>query len=371
MDKKNIVIIRSTGIIEDSRTIKLATKLSELGFNVTILGWDRRNEYDETKYVKLGSNDVLIKYFKVPCSYGGGIKNIFKMIKYHKWLKNQVKTLPAGTIVHACDYDTAKPVYKVCKNKFKLIYDIFDFYSDTHNLPFPLNIIAKKEEIKIINCADCTVICSEQRVKQISGSKPKKLVVIHNTPNLSIKTDEIKINDRLKICFIGALTPDRLLNEIADEIPNNPQFDYVFGGLGIYEGKFKDLSEKFENVKFLGKIPYNEVLKAEQDCDILFATYNPEIKNHKYSAPNKFYEAGCLKKTIIVCKNTGIDEIVNEYKTGMVIEYSAKSFFDAIRELDKNRELIKEFGKNGNKAYDECFSWKIMEERIKEMYKEL
>ncbi len=371
MENKNVVILRSTGIIEDSRTIKLATKLCELDFNVTILGWDRRNEYDEEMIIDLNQKSAKIKFFKLPCSYGGGLKNLFKMMKFHKWLKRQVKTFPVGTIVHACDYDTAKPVYKLCKNKYKLIYDVFDFYSDTHSLPFMLDKIIKKSELSIINSADCTVICTEQRVRQIAGSNPKKLAIIHNTPNIDESSNKVKFNERLKICFIGALNKDRLLEEIADEIPNHAGYDYVFGGLGVFEDKFKKLSETYENVKFLGKLSYKEVLEAEKDCDILFATYNPVILNHKYSAPNKFYEAGALKKPIIVCKNTGIDEIVKEHKTGMIINYSAKAFFDCVDKLDRDRELLTELAENGNKAYKELFSWEIMEKRIEEIYREL
>ena len=366
-----VVIIRSTGIKEDSRTTKLARELANLNYDVTILGWDRKNQHSENETWEVGNNVIKLKYFKKQSMYGGGIKNLFKMLSFQSWIKKQVKDLPKGTIIHACDYDTAKPIYKMCKNKFKLVYDIFDFYSEAHTLPLGLNKFINKEELKIINSADCTIICTEQRIEQIKGSNPKKVVVIHNTPDIKFDNSANVINDKLKVCFIGALTPDRLLLELVEELPNHPEYEFIFGGLGYYENEIKEAAKNISNLTYLGQMPYDEVLKCEEDCDVLFATYSPLIKNHRYSAPNKFYEAGGLSKPVIVCKGTGIDKLVDEHKTGLTIEYSAKDFFEKLDQLNKDRNLLKQLGENGNNAYNKLFSWEIMKSRIKSLYKNI
>lgn len=341
---KNVVIIRSTSIYEDSRTIKLATMLTEFGYNVTVLGWDRKCEHLNEEVKKVNEKSFKIEFFKENCSYGAGIKNIFKMLKFHKWLKNKIKKLSEPTIIHTCDYDTAKPIYKIVKNKHKLIYDIFDFYADTHYLPLGLNKIIKKEELNIINSADATIICTEQRIEQIKGSKPQNLTVIHNTPSFNFNWKKNKPNVRLKICFIGALIQDRLLIEIMREIKNHPEYDFIFGGVGCFEEEIKKLASELDNVEYLGSMPYNKVLDIENACDVLFATYNPEVKNHRYSAPNKFYEAGCLSKPIIVCNNTGVDELVKQYNSGLCIDYSVVDFFEKLNVLNKNRQLLIKLG---------------------------
>lgn len=371
MESKKVIILRSTSIYEDSRTFKLATMLVEFGLDVTILGWDRKLEHKSEEIVKLNNGEFKIRFFQQKCTYGGGLKNLYKMIKYQKWLKKQVLTFPRGSIIHACDYDTAKSIYKIAAKKYKLVYDIFDFYSDTHKLPKILANLIRKDELKIINQSNTTIICTEQRIEQIKGSSPNNLVVIHNTPSFNKNFSKCKQNKRLKICFIGALTPDRLLLEIINDIHKYPQYDFVFGGLGCYEENIKQVVNNLDNVVYLGKMPYAEVLEVENKCDVLFATYNPKIPNHKYSAPNKFYEAGCLSKPVIVCKDTGIDKLVKEYNTGLCIEYTSKDFFDKLSLLDKNRKLLKELGENGNKAYNEHFSSDIMKKRIRELYKNL
>ena len=103
----------------------------------------------------------------------------------------------------------------------------------------------------------------------------------------------------------------------------------------------------------------------------MFATYNPDIKNHKFSAPNKFYEAGALSKPIIVCDGTGVDELVSQYNTGLIIKYNADAFYGALNKLINDKTLQKNLAENGRVAYLSNFSWDIMKSRIKGLYENI
>ena len=116
---------------------------------------------------------------------------------------------------------------------------------------------------------------------------------------------------------------------------------------------------------------YEDVLNLEEDANLLFATYNPEILNHKYSAPNKLYEAMVLGKPIIVCKNTGIDELVKNENIGISISYDAKKFIEVIENLSENKELQKKLSDNAKRLYNEKYSWKQMEKRLIEEYEKI
>lgn len=370
---KKVVILRSSNVFQDSRCTKWINELLGLDYEVTVLCWDRKCEREAFEEMSVNNGTAKVFFFNKKCSMGGGMKNLFKMISFQAWIRSKILKLEPGTIVHACDFDTAYPIYKLCqRNKLKLIYDIFDFYVDCHKLPRLLIKHFRNAELKIINKADATVICTEQRVEQIKGSKPKKLYVIHNTPNLTCEaTDSEQNTGRLKVCFIGSLGYDRLLLELISAIPNHPEYDFVFGGVGTYENQCKEASEINKRVKYLGSMTYDKVIKEESKCDILFATYNPDIPNHRFSAPNKFYEAGALSKPVIVCNNTGVDVLVKKYNTGLCIDYNVEQFFSALDHLDKDRDLLKTLGENGNKAYNEFFSWNVMSNKIKDLYDEI
>lgn len=366
-----IAVIRSTSIYKDSRTTKLVKELLDLGHEVIVFGWDRLNEYSGECFLEFDDKKAKIIFFDKYCEYGGGIKNIFKSLAFQKWVKKQVKNLSMDWCLHCCDFDTAKPAWKVHKKR-KFIYDIFDYFSESRNLPKILKSFIERSENKIINKADAVILCTEQRLEQISKCTPKKIVIIHNTPNISImenkEPDSHSQSDKIKVVYVGVLAENRLLKEILDDSQKHKGIELHIGGIGKYSNDFAEASKSSENITYYGSLNYDKVLELESKCDVLFATYDPSIPNHRYSAPNKFYEAGALSKPIIVCKNTGVDRLVEENNCGLIIEYSSKYFYEAVNKLSKDKILAEEIGKNGNKAYNEKFSWKIMQERIKELY---
>lgn len=355
-ETKRVAYLRSTSVINDSRASKEIESYRKNNNKVIVFGWNRQN-------LDLQNNLENI-YFNEKSKYGNGIKNIFKMLKFERWLYKKLKKQRKNyDIIHACDFDTAYVGYKISKKYHKrLVYDIYDYYVDCHNLSFLKNIV-EKMDIKIINKADTVIICTEQRKKQISKSKPKKLIVIHNTPDIKIEENKNDFNpNKIKVCYVGILQDDRLLKEICEKIINENSIELHIGGFGKYEEFIKDLSKKYKNIKYYGQMKYSEVLELEKKCDILFATYNPEIPNHKYSAPNKVYEAMSLGKPIIVCKNTGVDELVEKEKIGYSIKYDADEFIKIVKKITQTDYNV--IASKTQHIYEEKYSWKKMEKLL-------
>ena len=99
----------------------------------------------------------------------------------------------------------------------------------------------------------------------------------------------------------------------------------------------------------------------------MFSIYDPSVKNHKYSAPNKIYEAMILKKPIIVARNTGMDKIVEKNNMGVVINYDKAEFEEKLKELVADKKLMSTMGENAAKAYNE-YCWEKMKSRLIEIY---
>ena len=296
--KKNIIMLRSTGIFNDSRITKEIDALSNDN-NLIILGWDREGKYQ--KHIK--GNSFSIYFFKMKAQYGQKTKNLFKIFCFEMFIFRKLIRLRNNyQYIYACDLDTgivSRIIAKIlCK---KMIYDIYDYYVDSHKITGFFRKIIERQEIESINYACTTIICTEDRKEQIKKAQPKNLVIIHNTPYLPMDgfNDKKPIisskSDRVKIVYVGILQTDRLLCEVAEYIQNNQQYELHIGGFGKYKDFFVNMAKQNENIFFYGDMNYVDVLKLESECDILFATYDPKIKNHRYSAPNKFYEAISLR----------------------------------------------------------------------------
>jgi len=372
-----IVFIRSNPVDPDSRVEKEVNSLLKIGHSIEVIGWDRSNKYKKKdEILELHNGSVAIHRFGIPAIFGGGFKkNLIPLIKFQlnifSWLIKNRKKYDA---IHACDFDTAFSSFICAKLlKKKLIYDIFDYYVDSFHVPKVLKRVVEKIDHLIINKSDAVIICSEKRKEQIKGSHPKKLYIIHNSPpDLSDKINIKHLNkEKVKIVYVGILSEGRFLKEIADIIKDKSEYEFHIGGFGKLENYFKDLSKKYDNIYFYGKLPYKETLELEKSCDIMTAIYDPYIPNHKYAAPNKFYEALMLGKPIIMIKNTGMDDIVSKYKIGEVIEYNKVSLLKAFEKLKRQREKWKDIAIIMKDIYNKNYSWPIMEIELYSLYKNL
>jgi len=372
--KKKVIFVRSNSINPDPRLEKEIGYLVD-NYDIEVLGWDRKKECPKIE----NKNGYKIYRCQIKGDYGAGIKNILSLIVWSFyeffWLM-----IHSFEIVHTCDFDTYLPALIVAKIKRrKIVYDIYDFYSDMITLPKILSKIIKKFDLLLIQFADGVIICDDNRKEQIEGSNPKRLIVIYNTPEdyFDIFENNIKktrASNNFKLGYIGLLDERRGLKSIINLLKRSPDINLVIGGSGPYEDKLKKEITGFNNIQFLGKVfPYRKTLEILSECDTLFAVYDPSVPNHKYSSPNKLFEAMMLGKPIIVSKNTGMDKKVEKYQCGVVVNYgNMNEIMSAIKKLkimkDNNDN---KYGINGRKVYENLFHPKIMRERILNFYRDL
>jgi glycosyltransferase involved in cell wall biosynthesis len=372
-DRISVCILRSNPVRPDSRVEKEAWSLAKAGYDVHILAWDRDTNIEEVSdFVYVADIQIPITRLGYKATYGEGMKNLKAYLSFQfsmrKWLCKH-----DFDIVHACDFDTAFFSFAVIKRKReKFIFDIFDFlYGDPKGI---VQKAVKKAQLLLINYADATIICTEERTKQIVGSTPRKLAVIHNTPaSAQIKQCENKtqLTKKIKIVYVGILQDYRLLKEIAEAVALDNTVELHVGGFGKYEGFFKDMADEFGNIYFYGRLTYEQTLSLENECDIMLAIYDPAIENHRFAAPNKFYESLMLGKPVVMVKNTGMSHVVENNAIGVLIEYSKKGFVSGIYKLIENRNKWCDIGEKMKIIYQDKYCWDEMERRLIELYAEL
>lgn len=371
--QKKICIIRSNQVRPDSRVEKEAWSLKNMGYNVHILAWDRdTNVYETDEFIEVAGVKIPITRLGHKATFGEGFKNLkaYLGFQFHmrKWLRRN-----KFDVVHACDFDTAFFSQGIVRrNKEKFVFDIFDFlYGEPQNF---MERCVKKAQLNIINRADATIICTEERQKQIVGSNPKKLVVVHNTPasvQIGSLSKTIESTDKVKIAYIGILQDYRLLKEITEVVADSKDIEFHIGGFGKYEGYFLEMAKKHKNIFFYGCLSYDRTLALEKQCDVMLAIYDPSIENHRFAAPNKFYEALFLGKPVIMVKGTGMSQIVETQNLGVVIEYSKNGFIDGVNSLIARRDEWSDMSLRMKKLYDQKYSWYEMEKRLEELYEHL
>lgn len=363
--------MRAACIYNDSRASKEIKALLDAGYRVCILNWNRDGrDIGETERVLAGHGSYEQHCFCEDAQNGIGMRNLPMLVRWIRWVKKSLREYGDFDAVHACNLDAGIGVLSyVKKSGCKLIYDIYDYYIDSHSIPLLIEGTIESLEIELINRADATVICTEERKEQIAKATPSQVVVVHNSPQVDSIPNVPVLYDYV---YCGALNGGRLLNEIFDKYPQNCGFTICVAGFGRLAARASQLAKDYRSFEYRGSVPYEDVLRIESSARVLSAIYEPSKRNHRLCAPNKFYEALALGRPLIVCRGTGIDKVVEANQIGRVIEkYDADDFYTALESILCDSKEAAAMGARARVLYESSFSWTKSEQKLVHIYASL
>lgn len=368
---KRVWILRSNPVAPDPRVNKLATTLTNNGFAVSVIAWDRTGKGPAEEH----RDNVRIIRYPLAAKFGAGVRNTRKLSIWQWFLFRYLSKNEADfDIIHACDFDTILPALW-CKWRYhkKVVYDIFDFYADhLRNTPSWIKSIIRKVDIWAINHADAVIIADDSRTEQVSKGRPRHLTVIYNSPEDVIERRKEQKPGNFTIAYIGLLQIERGIMELLHVLSRHPEWSLELAGFGGDEEMIKKMAEGLLNVHWHGRINYDRAMELSRDASTLIATYDPSIPNHRYSSPNKVFEAMMLGKPIIVAKNTNMDKIIQNANCGIVINYGTEGELEnALTKLHNDPDYCVLLGNNARQAYEESYSWTKMSSRLINLYQEI
>jgi glycosyltransferase involved in cell wall biosynthesis len=370
--KQRIVFCRSNPIAPDPRVEKEAAALAEAGYPVSMVGWDRSKSLSTHEQV------AGIKCYRlgIKADYGKGLANFPALLRWLWgllfWLAGHRRDFD---LIHACDFDTVLPAL-FCKGLWgkKVIYDIFDFYADhLRSTPGAIKKIIRGLDIQAINLADAVILADEARYQQIKPARPRRSTVIYNSPPDLLSTlersSEPNYHAGLRLAYVGLLQKERGLLEMLEVLARHPDWSLDLAGFGGDMQLITEKAARLDNVRFHGRVPYQQGLQLSQQADVLFATYDPGIENHRYASPNKIFEAMMLAKPVIVARGTNMDQLVEKENCGLVVTYGIVDEIDhTLSKLADEPALRLQLGRHGRQAYENFYSWELMQGRLLELY---
>lgn len=358
VDKK-VLVIRSLDILTDTRVQRYERWYKENHIKYHILGWDREGQNIIRKNTS---------YYTFQAGYNMGINGIKYRIRWNYYiLKYLLRQRKKYDVIHACDFDTILPSLIMRLAGKKVIFDIFDWFSDEVKtgkkiIDIPINNLEKLAT----KLANLTILCEEERIKQID-TKPKKYIIIPNVPSINLiesKENEMTAQNEITIGYVGGLYPDRGLLELLEVVKDRRGIIFKIAGFGNQEIEEKAInySNIYPNIVFYGKVEYKQAIEIMQSCHILYAMYYKVNRNNIFAAPNKFYESIFMQKPIITTRGTLVGEKVEKERIGFVIEEGYKALEALIDHLDfMELESKKEALQKSDKKYKDRFNVCMME----------
>ncbi|MHB8277829.1 MAG: glycosyltransferase family 4 protein [Candidatus Humimicrobiaceae bacterium] len=202
--------------------------------------------------------------------------------------------------------------------------------------------------------------------------------VIYNTISIKEKSEktfrveEIRNNEKIKILTVGHLRwyKNPLLwievAEIVNKSIHNKNVEFIWSGDGELLTKCNKLIKtlNLDNVSFAGY--QKDIENIISSCDIYFQPSTVE------SFGLCVLDAMRLKKPCVVSNAGGLPEIVDDNKTGFIINLNdIEKMAERIILLINDKDLRLEMGKAGSDRYINCFSYKIWQDKMIKLYDSL
>jgi len=370
-----VTLVRARAI--DPAVNKVAKTLSENGHDVKLLVWDRQhtlhNEhghlYTVRRFTLRAPYDTFSVLFYLP---------LWWTYEFFFLLKERCD------VIHACDLDTLIPAVLVkLVKRVRLCYTIYDFYAN--NLPdgrFQLVRTAVRDLVgwveKLgIGFTDILFLVDESRYEEVRGARINKLAYIYNSPpdyfTISEATKPKDMSTGITIFYGGVISRSRGLQYMAKALQDLDGVRLVLAGPVHDETLVDNSALGSGQVQYLGWLPsYEDVVRKTAEADIVFRFSDPKIPKTKYESPNKLFEAMMCGKPIIVSDGGAMANIVKQENCGLVVPYGdVAAIREAVLKLKNDAQLRETLGQNGRKAYESRYSWRIMEQRLLDSYRQL
>ncbi|MGB9885740.1 MAG: glycosyltransferase family 4 protein [Moorellales bacterium] len=369
----NVMVLRSTAAVMEPRVLRTCRALIEIGCRVNLILWDRLSEANWLL------DKVEVTLVRVPGEYGGGWRLLKALVRWNLALLRYLLAQNPDAI-HACDLDTVVPALVARKLRgSKVVYDIFDWYADTHPVGTLRPLVASLERW-IARQVDCVIIAHEARARQLGlemaarkdGRQPH-IVCIYNAPEI-VDGRTVHAPGGLPsryIAYCGLLAEERGIETLI-EAAALANIDLVIAGWGPLEGLCRERSAQNPRVHWLGRLPHQEVLAVEANAVANVALYDPSVPNNRYAAPNKLFESMALGRPFVTNDGTLAADLVRLHGCGTVVPYAdVLALAEAIDSLARHPTLCYQYGEAGRVAYLARYSAERMRERLQEVYREL
>lgn len=321
------------------------------------------------------------------------LRRFYSHFVFSKNLKKYLQNINEKPDVIYCSVpslDVAKEAARFAKKEnIRFIIDVQDLWPEAFKMVFNIPIISdiifyplKNKANYIYKSADDIVAVSKtyvDRACKVNRQAKKKCVVFLGTDLEEFdsfrKENEKNKTNKIKLVYIGTLGHSYDIKCVIDsiEILKNKyekDVEFIIIGGGPLKEEFEQYNiEKKTDCKFLGRLPYAEMVSKLCLCDI---AVNPIKGNSAASIINKVGDYAAAGLPVINTQESEeYRELVEKYDIGFNCENgNSEDIAKRINELIENRELMIIKGNNNRRLAEEKFNRKITYQKIINLIKE-
>ena len=367
-----VVFVKGNLINREVRFPKMFHSLTENGYNVSYVGWNRDNKTPNIMHRDPG------KYFTeiiFNCKSPWGAKILFYLPLWWSFVFIQLMKSDCD-LVTAGEFISLPPAILAGKIKNKpVIYDMADVYEDQIVLPKLVRGVCLSIDKLFIRLSSAVTLADISQIEEINGIPNSNIVAIYDSPpDIAWESEKTK-NKKYTLFFAGQLTQSRQLNldKVIAACEMLTDVQLIIAGYGDLVEKIKQKTiECPEKVVFLGELSHQEVLEQSRNADLLFVLRNPIVPVNKYICGSKVLEAMMCGTPMLASQGTSTAKIIERENFGVTIDgENVDEIRATIKNLMSNPDLCKQYSENARIAYGKQYSWEIMQNRLLTLYSNL
>ncbi len=348
-------------------TYNLSKKLKQMGYNVIIITsrYDESlQEIEQTEYAKiyrLPTRKIFVSRYPIN-KQNKRCKELLEMVKKEKinsaiiqtrfWIMSYIASkfiaknnIPSCIIEHGSTHFT---VNNKILDKFGEIYEhmltnkikknVKDYYGVSKKCTEWLKHFKIEAKGVFYNSVDTSEI---EQYKEYINKSEEKTVITYTGRMIEEK---------------GVLKLIEIFKNLSKKYEN---LELNLAGEGPILEKIKEENKDNENIKILGKITHEEVMKLLGKTNIFV---NPS--SFPEGLPTTILEAGMMKCAVIATPMGGTGEIIENNEIGYICGFKTEEIQEKIEKLLKNKEEMKKIGENIQEKVKNEFSWEATAKKI-------
>lgn len=351
MKQLEILMVLTNAFDPDMRVYKEAKYLVQQGHSVEILCWDRENKRVENEII----DDIKIKRFYPLAKYGSGFKQIKPFSQFIKECKKYIKGKHFD-YVHCHDLDGMVCGSLIKPKSAKLVFDMHEMY-EARSKNKGKNLVLKRLMNHYLNKSDFILYVNPIQIENYPQKFKDKCYFLPNYPSeMTFESVDWQQTDKVRLSYIGAVRQYPQLKNLLDHAHKFEKIEFNIHGDGVAYQKLYDEFSYLENVNVSGYFDGRDIAPLYSQTDVHYIIYPKLAYQYLIAIPVKFYESIITKTPVIVGRGTSLEEFVNKYDIGFVIDGdNPHEINDLLILLNNNPELLLEKRKNFEKM--DCYSW--------------
>ncbi len=368
MRKKGVLLVTNS-FEHDSRVLKEAITLRNVGYDVTVVAMHKvgLEEFDVV-------NQIPVHRIKIKTKKWG--HSIFALgFKYLEFLFCFLMQYREIDFIHCNDLDTLPigVLYRwIINRRVKIIYDAHEFEID-HATKSSDNMKKRLYYVErfFIKKVDAMITVGSKIADiYMNLYHIEKPTVVMNCPNMKdiscsnrILRTELGINDSdLLFIYQGGIGPGRSVELLLETFKLLPKhYVIVFMGYGPFVKEVELMAAAYSNIYYYPPVSYDKILAYTCSADYAFSLIENVNISYKYSLPNKFFEYINARVPVIVYSHGEMPNIVEDYSLGYIWDDKKEKLEEFLLKLP---DMSKPKGLGST-----IFNWENEEVKLIELYK--